>query len=211
VTLGANRRVCFFGDSQMRHLFNNFILFTADYGVRPVESATKAVMPSAVHTYVEKVWTGFDAERTEELVLNRSCTDAVVNVGQWPAGWPEGYPWPFEMYESNVRSDMEFMRTVLSDRLGLRVYWISTNPTGYMDVHGRSLFGPDALDWRHDAVIDKYNRLALHQAQDVGGVEFIDMGPIVRPLGDLPYDGAHYAGIVGDAMARELVAILTGR
>ena len=204
--LGEDQRVCFFGDSQMRHLFNNFVMATSDYKAMPVVSAEKEVMPSDRHKYFQKRWSGFDFGEQEVS----DCTDVVVNMGQWPAGWPEGRPWSFLEYSEGVRADMEDLQA-LSQRLGIhprRLYWLSTNPYGYMDVNGRSIYGPNAVEWRWDGVVDNYNRLARSVAE-ASGIQYLDISSIAKPLSDLPYDGAHYAGIVGDEMAWEVVAALT--
>jgi len=205
VNLDAHRRVCFFGDSQMRHLFNAFVMATSEYAVTPVASAEKEVMPSAVHTYVEKRWAGLNLGEG-----SISCTDIVANMGQWPAGWPEGRPWSFREYELAVRGDLQEMVNI-SDQLGMeprKLYWLSTNPHGYMDVHGRSMYGSDATEWRWDGVIDEYNAIARRAAEESEAVQYLDIAEIARPLSDLPYDGAHYAGIVGDEMAWALIGAI---
>lgn len=208
--LDANRRVCFFGDSQMRHLFNAFVMATSEYAVLPVASAEKEVMPSSVHTYIEKRWAGFDLGEGHE---NISCTDVVANMGQWPAGWPEGRPWSFREYELAVQGDLEEMGAI-SDQLDMeprRLYWLSTNPHGYMDVHGRSMYGPEAVEWRWDGVVNQYNDIARVAAEESKVVQYLDIAEIARPLSDLPYDGAHYAGIVGDEMAWTLIAAINAK
>ncbi len=204
--LGDDRHVCFFGDSQMRHLFNAFVIATSEYKALPVPG--KEVIASNQHTYVQKRWAGFDLGDGRG---NISCTDIVANMGQWPAGWPEGRPWSFHEYELGVRADVEEMGA-LSEQLGLqekRLYWLSTNPHGYMDVNSRSMYGPEADEWRWDGVIDEYNRIARLTAEESGVVQFLDVSDIARPLADLPYDGAHYAGILADEMAWKLISILT--
>ncbi len=210
INLDAHRRVCFFGDSQMRHLFNAFVMATSKYAVLPVVSAEKEVMPSSRHTYIEKRWAGFDLGEGRQ---NISCTDIVANMGQWPAGWPEGRPWSFPEYELAVRGDMREMAD-MSDQLGMeprRLYWLSTNPHGYMDVHGRSMYGSDAAEWRWDGVVNEYNDIARRAAEQCKVVQYLDIADIARPLSDLPYDGAHYAGIVGDEMAWTLIAAIRER
>ena len=201
--LGPDHRVCFFGDSQMRHLFNNFVMVTSNYTAIPVESASKAVMPSSLHAYVAKNWPGFNPDETESVISKHQCTTAVVNVGQWPAGWPEGFPMPFETYQEGVQSDMHYMHFELSKRRGIRTLWVATNPHGYIGA----MFGPHATEWRHDIVINEYNRLARLAAEQQA-IEFVDFGHIIRPLGDLAYDYAHYMGKPGDEMAKHLVRIL---
>ena len=119
--LPDGRRVCFFGDSQMRHLFNNFVMATSDYAAVPVESAAKQVMPSDLHTYVVKRWSGFGVDEGAEVAIDSlPCTDFVANMGQWPAGWPEDRPWGFEEYDRAVRADMAELRA-LSAALGVRL------------------------------------------------------------------------------------------
>jgi hypothetical protein len=245
--LPDDRRVCFFGDSQMRHLFNNFVMATSAYAAAPVESATKAVMPSDGHTYVVKRCTvltstdvrslfarhdslahsltrslamryaprsftgaGFGDEEGAEIAIDSlSCTDIVANMGQWPAGWPEGRPWSFAEYDTAVRGDVDELRA-MSATLGVRperVFWVSTNPYGYLDVHERSLYGNEAADWRWDGVIDGYNEIA-RAVTTAGGITYVDLSGIVKPLADLPYDGAHYAGIVGNELSWELISEL---
>ena len=205
--LPDDRRACFFGDSQMRHLFNNFVMAMSGYAAVPVASAEKEVMPSDRHSYAVKRWAGFDREEGAVIAIDSmSCTDIVVNMGQWPAGWPEGRPWSFLEYEVGVRSDLEELRALAArlDVLPKRLYWLSTNPHGYMDMNGRSMYGPDAVEWRWDAVVDGYNGIARAAAL-ASGIKYVDVSGIVKPLADLPYDGAHYAGIVGDEMAWELI------
>lgn len=187
------KHVCFFGDSQMRHLFNNFIMLTSNYTARSTKPGEKTVIETDRHTYFEKKWGGFGEDSTK---MAEKCTDIIANIGQWPAGWPEGYPWSFEVYESFVKSDMMYLKA-LSQANKCQVYWVSTNPHGYIELMFKN------EEWRNEVVIDTYNSIAKMQAQSIL-VEYIDLYPIVKPLQDLAYDGAHFMGIIGDELARGL-------
>jgi len=191
------KRICFSGDSQMRHLFSNFIMLTSNYTAVPIVPATKDVIQSDKHIYFAKQWGGF-AEDMAKMAEN--CTDIIANIGQWPAGSPEGYPWPFEVYKKFIESDMMYLQA-LSQAINCQVYWVSTNPHGYVD----SMYNNQ--DWRNDVVTDKYNSIAKLSAQSLH-LQYIDLYPIVKPLQDLAYDGAHFMGIIGDELARGLLEFL---
>lgn len=55
------RRVCFYGDSQVRHLYNYFVRLTEGYPKAPVKPNKEWVMPSHIHSYIVKRWAGFDS------------------------------------------------------------------------------------------------------------------------------------------------------
>ena len=151
--LGDDRHVCFFGDSQMRHLFNAFVIATSEYKALPVPG--KEVIASNQHTYVQKRWAGFDLGDGRG---NISCTDIVANMGQWPAGWPEGRPWSFHVYELGVRADVEEMGA-LSEQLGLQEKTIVLAVHQSTWIYGREFKvhvwprgGRMAVGWSHRRV-----------------------------------------------------------
>ena len=196
------RRVCFFGDSQMRHLYNAFIILTNGYAVFPSEPIgtinSKVVMKSRWHRYIEKNWAGFS---DDVAVHAANCSDILINFGQWPAGWPEFFPWSFETFETRMREDVRFIQNITKASES-RISWVSTNPRGYTQVLYMG------KDWRHDVVIDTYNRISKEVAGELE-ISYIDLYKVIKPLQDLAYDGAHYAGILGDTLARELLYYLS--
>ena len=185
-------KVCMWGDSQMRHLYNTIAEAIFHSAMGTINEKDILDGHSSL-TYTSKLYDNFEQD-VEGLLRAGNCSVLVANFGQWPAGWPEGYPWPFEKYKVYLEADMRYLKLLEQKFEGIRTFWMTTNPHGYVRAMA------DGTEWRTDPVLDAYYRMTLQLASDYG-VELLDTYSIANPLKDLTYDGAHYKGIVGWTLA----------
>ena len=195
-------RVCMWGDSQMRHLYNTIVAAVFDDSGASIKN--KEVLDGqGCITYFPKTYDNFDHD-IDNLVDSGNCTVILANFGQWPAGWLQGYPWSFDKYKIYVEADIVYLKRLVEKHSGLTVFWMTTNP------HGFAGYGILAgQEWRTYPVLDGYNNIALQLARS-HGVETLNTYRIAKPLNDLTYDGSHYLGIVGWTMASYVLQNICG-
>ena len=188
-------KLCMWGDSQMRHLYNTIVaaLFHSAQDLTDREKKEAIDGPDYVN-FFWKVWDNFDQD-IDELLASGNCSTIIANFGQWPAGWPEEYPWQFDKYKVYAEADMVYLKLLKGKYSGVRTYWMTTNPHGYA---GYGI--PAGCEWRTDPVLDRYHEISLKLAF-THGVRILDTYRIAKPLNDLTYDGSHYQGIVGWMLA----------
>ena len=130
----------------------------------------------------------------------RKCSIAVVALGQWAAGWPEGAPYGV----SKFRSEMAPVAADLSDlaKTGVVAALRSVNyvPLGY-----KHLACPPA-EWRTPFLIDAYNDVLRDLAERTPGVAFVDTSNLTRPLWDLASDWNHPDFAPSDHQAAAILA-----
>ena len=84
----------------------------------------------------------------------------------------------------------------------LNVAWVSTNP---MPLNTAMTSCP-ATDWRFPHVLQRYNEIAETNVNLTHGrIKYIDLFSIAFHLFDLSYDGSHYQGPVGFALASRIL------
>lgn len=188
-------KLCMWGDSQMRHLHNTIVaaLFYKDDGNLMARKGEALEGPDYI-TYFPKRWDNFDQD-IDGLLASGNCTTVIANFGQWPAGWPEEYPWQFDKYRVYVEADMVYLKQLERKYSGVRTYWTTTNPHGYA---GYGIL--KGCEWRTDPVLDRYHNITLELAL-AHDMNVLDTYRIAKPLNDLTYDGSHYQGIVGWTLA----------
>lgn len=192
--------VYFFGDSQMRFMFNHLLRqravpcsaeFDANKGV--------CVDPLNLYSYFPIYWPSDFID--EAWVAGRALI--VLNVGQWSASWVGGYPDAIADYRARL---YDLLARVVS--YNITTWFLSTNPGPL----AANKLGCPAQDWRTDALIERYNVVALEIVRQLQAastpasapLEFIDTNDITLPVEDLAEDGSHYNGVVGAATAARI-------
>jgi len=127
------------------------------------------------------------------------CSHVFVNFGQWCAGWPSNpRPWNRTLYSGKVKAFISHLLHLKENYPHVNITWISTNP---LPMHTR-MFACPLTDWRLPNVISAYNLVAHDVVSRTGGlISYLDTFCIAFPAFDLSFDGAHYQGPVGVALA----------
>ena len=187
----SKRKLCFVGDSQMRHVMQgvaaslqNDSSWFAFNGTDQDVAVADTQRPLSVGA------TQYFAETFGEFPHNlTSCSDVIMNFGQWPASYiTKSAFWTLPQYRLAVENAADFLHFVRAQ--GKRVWWLTTNSAN--TVSGNT----GKIDWRSDPVITMYNQLAVAEMGRLD-IPIIDAYRIVAPLHDLSFDGYHFKGIVG--------------
>lgn len=116
----ANKRVCFSGDSQMRHAYNGFVALSdgraqaADYW-HNLRHNDHSVLESRFSSYQSNVW--------GNEVATENCSILFFNVGQWPASYlSEGRPWSAGQYIQ--QTSQLAARLARAQGEGTSMYWV---------------------------------------------------------------------------------------
>lgn len=194
----VNKTVCMFGDSQMRHLFNELL---RERGIECAVDANKNVCndTSGMFRYTKLLWPNQTYFFAAKAVYN--CSLLILNVGQWPAGWPAHFPFTVAEYHRQVAQLLSIVAQLETPTL-----FLSTNPGPLGTLHIRC---PPA-DWRTDPVITAYNRAAAIVVEQLASphVRFVDLYHIVVAVEDLSVDYCHFDGAVGMALAKTVMHFL---
>jgi hypothetical protein len=194
----VNKTVCLFGDSQMRHLFNELL---RERGIECTAGATKNVCndTSGLFHYAKLLWPNQTHIFAPQLMHN--CSRLILNVGQWPAGWPGDFPFAVADYHRQVANLLSIVA-----QLEKPAFFLSTNPGPLGNLHIRCPAG----DWRTDPVITAYNRAAAIVIEQLASphLRFVDLYHIVAPVEDLSGDWCHFDGVVGKALAKSVMHLL---
>lgn len=186
-----NRKVCFIGDSQMRHMHMGVSsLIMNDTSYHDIETALGQGEMSSDHeirnteftTYFEDNW-GRPWEHNLSI-----CTDIFSNFGQWPASHMAGkFFWPGHQYKLAVETHSDMMLSLKQQ--GKSVFWVTTPSTA---INPRRT-GID--DWRTDPLLSLYNSIS-HNVYSSKGMQIVDVFSVTTALHDISYDGYHFKGVV---------------
>ncbi|BDA44700.1 hypothetical protein COCOBI_06-1780 [Coccomyxa sp. Obi] len=185
---GANRFICFVGDSQMRHAYNGVTsLFKGSldwHGASGAQKTDKSIM--------EGTFTNYTLNNLGETSWNvTGCTDVIQNYGQWLAASELNRPVSVHDYVSQLRDTINHLQEL--QQAGMRVYWMTTNS---FPLWRGAWYNAKRQEWRTDPVLLLYNQAANKMMEDAG-IPVIDTYSISAPLNDVSYDAAHYRGHVG--------------
>lgn len=203
------QKVCFFGDSQTRHIYNQVLhlLEGPASGFRAQISGTQRayqVLRSDVMSYAADNYGNFSALRTD----TGHCSHVFVNFGHWPLSFQERRPWSVDRYAQGVQALAGSMRR--QQRLhNNRQFFMTSNPLPPTDYHQRKTHIRHGVDWRTDPFLQLFNRVSA-SIMAAHGIEVADTYSIASPLFDLTYDASHYIGTVGLAQANMLAAAVCG-
>jgi hypothetical protein len=183
-------KVCMWGDSQMRHLYNT--ITSATTGQHP--SSKKQVLGGGgLLKYFKKRYDNFEQD-LDNLIRFQECRLIIANFGHWAAGPLGGYPWSFDKYQIYVEADMVYLKSLETKYGFLKILWVTTNPHGYTDWMLKG------TEWRTDPVLARYRDITLSLAAK-HHIDVFDAFSVASPLCDLTYDGGHYNGVVGWTLA----------
>ena len=189
--LAGGRKLCFVGDSQMRHVMLGVsALLQNDSSYYEFNDTDTAVIEADLQRPLAISAAEWFQEAFGTTLHNLSaCTDVIMNFGQWPASYVAHTSfWPFPQYRLAVENAADLLHSMRVQ--GKRVWWLST-------ISGNTVHGATGVnDWRSDPVISAYNQLAWVEMGRLD-IPMIDTFHVVAPLHDLAYDRHHFKGIVG--------------
>jgi len=202
-----NNHVCFIGDSQTRHLFNQVVHLlegeAAGYR-KQVSGIDRAyqVLGSDILTYIADNYGNASALWWD----TSNCSHVFVNFGHWPLSFQETQPWPAQRFAAQVLRLAKSMQAQ-RQRHGNEQYWLTLGPTPLLDYHQHKTYIRHGVDWRTDPFILKFNKIAATVMQ-AHNIPVVDIHSIASPLFDLSYDANHYIGSVGLAQANMVANII---
>jgi hypothetical protein len=182
-------KVCLFGDSQIRNLFNSIGGLLDPLSCFPLLQQKRSRGDCDVDGFQWK-WFRYDSEWKYDEDLS-DCTHVFINFGQWPLGWPSNpTPWLFDRYKCAVSTTLQHVLLLKGLHPHIRLTWVTTNPH---PISSRLLTCPPT-DWRYPHLIRAYNKIAIDEIQQIsnGSIHVLDTWSIVFPLFDLSFDSAHY-------------------
>lgn len=211
---------CFFGDSHMRHLHDEWAGVLES---EPLERGTvRAVAHSAVSAYVDDPYgecfagnmpfgtTGRFASRVHTLLHwrsrcqpARSCSVVLLGFGQWFVSHAIGdhaARAPHLSASAYAARVVEALRS--ANQSYPHVVWLTSHPLG---ERWPSMYTRPPTEWRTDGVLRAYNRAAALAAADAG-FEVYDLFGMSNAVHDLTYDGSHYKAPVEREIARMVAA-----
>jgi len=174
-------KICFFGDSQMRHLAYDMDQL---YSGLPPQTVTSG---ETEKSNIVRYWWGYD-----NTVIPQ-CDVFAINFGQWQLSWAtDGKPWPVEKYAAAVETLLNGTHPIIRNRL----LWLTVNPIGM----SRSLNSSKSMEFRSSYNLHMYARASIAVAKKLR-VHYLDVFTIANSLRDVSYDGAHFKGCVGREIA----------
>jgi hypothetical protein len=209
---------CFFGDSQTRHLHNQWCGAPAAARRLPRNNETvRAVEECGASAYVDNPYgecfagampwgtTGRMASRSNVLARWRTrcrpslpCAVAFLNFGQWLVSHAIGE----HARAQRLRASEYAERAVKAMRVASETHpcavWLTTHPLG---EGWASLYGLEPRELRTDGVLRAYNSAAA-RAVAAAGFEVYDVFGVANALHDWSYDGSHYCAPVEAEIAR---------
>lgn len=208
--LGAtHRKVCFVGDSQTRHLYNQVVHLIEGPAARFRELITgddvaeKAVLAAQSMLYVVD---DHHMGGRAATFNSSNCSFVFANFGQWPLSYLFPSPWTPQQYSDRLQKIANHMQDE-KRRYGNKQFWVTTPPVSFMDQQQQK--GPHGfgVDWRTEPFLQHFNDLA-RRVMVARGIPVVDTWSIAAPLTELSYDGVHYLGTVGLAQARMVANII---
>jgi hypothetical protein len=195
--------LCFIGDSQTRNLVNSIANLLGNEGCDALEAqGTKSACQASSVRYIKM---NYPENFTLDNITQYECTHAYFNFGQWQLGWPTSPPWTVEKYADEVKAFLMDVAPQVLD-LGVEVNWMTSCAHSIAET---SVIACPAKEWRVANWIDGYNRAAVSTVQEVNMylgqkdlVGLVDLFQTSNSLLDFTFDGAHFQGFVGAAMAK---------
>ena len=193
------RKLCLFGDSHMRFLFNS-IYDLVEGNHQALRS--KTVRRSDLMTFYSDPW-GWLQHKEEQ-----NCSIILRNTGAWHASSAihgAGQSWPdLEAYAAQVSNLANSMQS--AKKRGTQVIWMTTNGQPInLAVHAHE--DVKRKDFRTDPMLVALNRVAnIIMAEN--DIPIFDTWSMTSAVADTAFDGAHFAGDVGDYITRRLLSSL---
>jgi len=134
-------------------------------------------------------------------VTRYNCTQVVIGMGQWSAGWPDKRPALFHEFQDDMRTLLQrALKAYPSVQLFVRS--MHYNPIG--DIIGSC----PPHDWRSPPVIDGYNQVLKQLTLELN-IPFIDTNHIIGPMWDSAPDWCHFRNSAGEEEARYMAWYLS--
>lgn len=186
--LSKNLKLCFYGDSHMRHILRAARYILDEVEVRLPEGKTDTSILNGKGLTYERVTFG------NSTFNFTGCSKVLFNFGQWPLSYKSdtGHPW-------NARHYLEALEQVAAQLLdakhsGIDVFWATTNA---MNFHRKVEAG---TDWRIDPFFLNFNRLANAVMREAS-IPVINTYTMTTILEEYSYDSSHFIGYVGHWIA----------
>lgn len=215
--------VCFFGDSHVRHLYDEWT--GALESLPEAEGTVRAVAESKTSSYVDDPYgecfgggmplgtTGRHASRVHTLLSWRSrcrpaneCSVALLGFGQWFVSHAIGDSSRAPRVSAYAYAARVVEALRKANESHARVVWLTTHPLG---ERWPSMYTRPPTEWRTDGVLRAYNRAAARAAAG-SGFEVFDLFGMANAVHDLTYDGSHYKAPVEWEIVRMVAHALGG-
>lgn len=171
----ADKRVCLWGDSHLRHLSNSMISIRANRTDFPPRNALQH--PNIIYSVNHF---GDFVASAQTWTNPHNCSSIIFNFGVWPASRFAKPPfWSVELYRQRLEVAMQSLVDI-QNKMGLQIIWATSNPHGI----------------NHLPLIRQYNAISRALAVSLH-IPMLETFDIIEPLLDLSYDGGHYKGVVG--------------
>jgi hypothetical protein len=202
---------CLIGDSQTRNLVNSIVDFLGYGNCNVVEAQNTKT--ACVALFVRYIPMNYPSEFSPDIIDTYECTHAYFNFGQWQLGRTTSPPWSVDTYRREVRKFLLSIAPHLMDR-GVEVSWMSTNA---YPMSSLSISTCPPRDWRVANWISAYNREAFEVVQEVSQllgqrnlITFLDLFKRSNALLEFSFDGSHYQGFIGVALAKTFLRHFAG-
>lgn len=190
--------LCFVGDSQTRNVFNS-VMCAFQGRLMEDRQSSHQICSDTRHSNTKYFGANYPSDwiaRPLRASLDLAqCGSVVMNFGQWPCSNRQPTPWPRARFERELQQSLSVASHWAAQRSRRLFFW-ATNPSPFR----RDMAICPPSDWRFPHIIEAYNAIAKRVAAR-HNITFIDTYSIVFQLLDLSFDGAHYGGSIGHALA----------
>jgi hypothetical protein len=188
---GANETLCFFGDSQSRHMANavSRILHNIKPDVAISNKTDKEVewWDESLHSQVLFFWDPYAEGAMKTGMYDSRCTYVVANFGQHPL--VIGSPWSVDRYKERVLQVLSAAKATRDSRSFL---WLTVHPAGLNAWEFSSkTYNISANSYRTSFNLGLYAAESRALARRLG-VNSLNLWEMGNPLLDLSYDASHY-------------------
>lgn len=195
----AARKLCLFGDSHMRYLYN----FLYDLVVDNRHTLPPGDRENAADEFVEFFQ---DPWGTAEHSTEQRCGVIVRNTGAWHVAYTRsqaGHGKPdLADYAARVRSVANSLQSAKTR--GIEVIWMTTNGQP-INLAAHTHTKHEHKDHRTDPMLLSINRLA-NSIMNASGIPVFDTWSMTSAVADMAYDGAHFLGDVGYFITHRLLS-----
>ncbi len=188
----GRRKLCMFGDSHMRFLFNFVYDLVEGSWTTEITPGSKEIRSSDMVAFYEDPW-GWAVHEEEH-----NCSMILRNTGAWHISYAMSAangrrPPDLADYAgrvSHVAASMHAAR-----ERGAQVIWMTTNGQPInLAVHTHEKF--ENKDYRTDPMLLALNRVA-NRAMAAHDIPIYDTWSMTSAVADTAFDGAHFVGDVG--------------
>lgn len=202
----GGRKVCFIGDSQTRHLYNQVVHLIEGPTAKFREHIRGEVREKDVLGAQGMLYVADHYGEGAAIFNSSNCSHVFTNFGQWPLSFAVKSPWNSQQYTKQVEKVAQHMHDE-QRRYKNKQFWLTTGPLPFLDHQQHKGWVWYGVDWRTEPFVQEFNNLA-RKVMKAKQLPVVDTWSIAAPLMDLSYDGAHYLGSVGLAQANMVANII---